>query len=279
MFAHPLCGDGNFSERKRQVFQLPVPSWETAECSKDLILWLVLTPFLWEKYYTRKEVTCEYNILVDILYVWKDEDSWTQVESDIQILALPGKEMRWYLHILFGRLREWCRYGIKKIQPRALSCIFFSWLSLRITQLSNDDRIQHELSRVLLPLRITQLSNRVMTKIKHTFSKPFIDEYHRVHKLKIATTKQQWLTFKCILPSRITQLSNYQLYALAYFHVLLPLRITQFSNRLWGRRGGSSVLLPLRTTQLSNPHRSALSTEWVLLPLRITQLSNAKCRL
>lgn len=47
-----------------------------------------------EKYYTRKEVTCEYNILVDILYVWKDEDSWTQVESDIQILALPGKEMR-----------------------------------------------------------------------------------------------------------------------------------------------------------------------------------------
>ena len=159
MFAHPRRGDGNFSERKRQVFQLPVPSWATAECSKDLILWLVLAPFLWEKYYTRKEVTCEYNILVDILYVWKDEDSWTQVESDIQILALPGKEMRWYLHILFRRLREWCRYGIKKIQPRALSCIFFSWLSLRITQLSNDDRIQHELSRVLLPLRITQLSN------------------------------------------------------------------------------------------------------------------------
>lgn len=114
MFAHSLCGDGNFSERKRQVFQLPVPSWETAECSKDLILWLVLAPFLWEKYYTRKEVTCEYNILVDILYVRKDEDSWTQVESDIQILALPGKEMRWYLHILFRRLREWCRYGIKK---------------------------------------------------------------------------------------------------------------------------------------------------------------------
>ena len=230
MFAHPLCGDGNFSERKRQVFQLPVPSWETAECSKDLILWLVLTPFLWEKYYTRKEVTCEYNILVDILYVWKDEDSWTQVESDIQILALPGKEMRWYLHILFGRLREWCRYGIKKIQPRALSCICFSWLSLRITQLSNDDRIQHELSRVLLPLRITQLSNRVMTKIKHTFSKPFIDEYHRVHKLKIATTKQQWLTFKCILPSRITQSSNYIINRVCPAFVLLPLRITQLSN-------------------------------------------------
>ena len=203
MFAHPLCGDGNFSERKRQVFQLPVPSWETAECSKDLILWLVLTPFLWEKYYTRKEVTCEYNILVDILYVWKDEDSWTQVESDIQILALPGKEMRWYLHILFGRLREWCRYGIKKIQPRALSCIFFSWLSLRITQLSNDDRIQHELSRVLLPLRITQLSNS-HNPATHS---------HRV-----------------LLPLRTTQLSNPHRSALSTEWVLLPLRITQLSN-------------------------------------------------
>ena len=85
-------------------------------------------------------------------------------------------------------------------------------------------------SQVLLPLRITQLSNRVMTKIKHTFSKPFIDEYHRVHKLKIATTKQQWLTFKCILPSRITQLSNGEFTLEEIRAVLLPLRITQLSN-------------------------------------------------
>ena len=111
-------------------------------------------------------------------------------------------------------------------------------------------------------------------KIKHTFSKPFIDEYHRVHKLKIATTKQQWLTFKCILPSRITQSSNYIINRVCPAFVLLPLRMTQLSNGEFTLEEIRAVLLPLRITQLSNRILRLMCPFVVLLPLRITQLSN-----
>lgn len=118
-----------------------------------------MAPFLWEKYYTRKEVTCEYNILVDILYVWKDEDSWTQVESDIQILALPVKKCVDIYIFYLGVCGNDADMVLKKYSREHSAVSFFLIVPKNYTTL------KQELSVIISQICFTTIEN--YTTLKH----------------------------------------------------------------------------------------------------------------